>query len=89
MSYYFKLFGWGIELFAWVSFKSIFGGSISRLRYLKPMPRLHYPGAKINHAYAEAYCPVGGIAIDLRKDEDHERNVDAGQQKTYGLKLRS
>ncbi len=58
---------------AWVSIKPIVGGYFTRLRYLEPMPRLHFPGAKVNTAYWEAYCPVGGIAFEVWKHGDLER----------------
>ncbi len=61
----FNVFGWEITLMLWVGLAPILGGCISRLRKIDPIPALGHPGEVIDMAYAEAYCPVGGIAIEV------------------------
>ena len=73
MTIFFTICGWEIDLMIWIGLAPIFGGRLSRKRVIGPIPVLGYPVTPVDMAYAEAYCPIGGIAFEVwRLDEEED-----------------
>ena len=65
MTISFTIRSWEVTLMVWIGLAPIFGGRLSRKRVIGPVPVLRYPATPVDMAYAEAYCPIGGIAFEV------------------------